>query len=119
MIKKSEVNQIAELDIVLTEAACERIRNVLKTEGKRALRISLKEAGCSGLEYVLDYADLPAEDDMVAEHDGFQLFVDSDAYQKALIGLKIDFQQDVLSSAFVFHNPNKQGECGCGASFSV
>jgi iron-sulfur cluster assembly protein len=118
-MKKSEPNQIAELDIELTEAACERIRSVLKAEGKQALRISLKEAGCSGLEYVLDYADLPAEGDIVAEHDGFQLFVDSDAYQKALIGLKIDFQQDVLSAAFVFHNPNQQGECGCGASFSV
>jgi iron-sulfur cluster assembly protein len=118
-MKKSKLKKISEPDIELTEAACERIRSVLKTEGKQALRISLSEAGCSGLEYVLDYADLPAKDDIVADHDGFQLFVDSDAYQKALIGLKIDFQQDVLSAAFVFHNPNQQGECGCGASFSV
>ncbi|MDT8375524.1 MAG: iron-sulfur cluster assembly accessory protein [Mariprofundaceae bacterium] len=118
-MEKSRANQLAEPDIELTEAACERIRSVLKAEGKQALRISLSEAGCSGLEYVLDYADLPADDDLVAEHEGFRLFVDADAYQKALIGLKIDFQQDMLSAAFVFHNPNKQGECGCGASFTL
>ncbi|MCF7821629.1 MAG: iron-sulfur cluster assembly accessory protein [Mariprofundaceae bacterium] len=118
-MNKRELKQATEPDIELTEAACERIRSVLKREGKQALRISLSEAGCSGLEYVLDYADAPAEGDMVAMHDGFQLFVDSDAYRKALIGLKIDFQQDLLSAAFVFHNPNKQGECGCGSSFSV
>jgi len=113
------MNQIVEPDIELTDAASQRIRDVLEKEGKQALRISLNEAGCSGLEYVLDYADLPAEGDLVVKQNGFQLFVDSNAYQKALVGLKIDFQQDLLSSAFVFHNPNKRGECGCGASFTL
>jgi len=113
------VNSMVKPEIELTDAACERIRSVLKAEGRQALRISLNEAGCSGLEYVLDYADSPSAGDLVAEFDGFQLFVDAEAYQKALIGLKIDFQQDLLSSAFVFHNPNKQGECGCGASFTL
>ncbi len=113
------MNQMIEPDIELTAAASERIRNVLIKEGKQALRISLNEAGCSGLEYVLDYADTPSEGDLVSEQEGFQLFVDADDYQKALIGLKIDFQQDMLSSAFVFHNPNKRGECGCGASFTL
>ncbi|MFC1542278.1 HesB/IscA family protein [Pseudomonadota bacterium] len=113
------MNPMVKPEIELTDAACERIRSVLSTEGRQALRISLNEAGCSGLEYVLDYADSPSTGDLVAKFDGFQLFVDAEAYQKALIGLKIDFQQDVLSSAFVFHNPNKQGECGCGASFTL
>lgn len=106
-------------DIELTEAACERVRKVLASEGKPALRISLNEAGCSGLEYVLDYADMPRAGDLVKEFDGFQLFVDGDSYEKALVGLQVDFQQDMLSSAFVFHNPNKKGECGCGASFTI
>jgi len=108
-----------EANIELTEAACERVRSVLATEGKPALRISLNEAGCSGLEYVLDYADSPHEKDLVKQFDGFQVFVDGSAYEKALVGLQIDFQQDMLSSAFVFHNPNKKGECGCGASFTI
>ncbi|HKI60156.1 MAG TPA: iron-sulfur cluster assembly accessory protein [Mariprofundaceae bacterium] len=108
-----------QADIELTEAACERVRSVLAAEGKPALRISLNEAGCSGLEYVLDYADLPRDGDLVKQFDGFQVFVDGSSYEKALVGLKVDFQQDMLSSAFVFHNPNKQGECGCGASFTI
>lgn len=106
-------------DIELSEAACERVRTVLGAEGKHALRIGLSEAGCSGLEYVLDYADLPREGDLVKQFDGFQLFVDGSSYEKALAGLKVDFQQDMLSAAFVFQNPNKTGECGCGASFTV
>ena len=106
-------------DIRLTEAARERIRAVLKTEGKTSLRISLNEAGCSGLEYVLDCTDEPLSNDLVAEFEGFQLFVDAAAYEKALIGLSIDFQKDLLSAAFVFNNPNKKGECGCGASFTI
>jgi iron-sulfur cluster assembly protein len=106
-------------DIELTEAACQRVRSVLQSEGKKALRISVSKAGCSGLEYVLDYADVPLKNDLIADFDGFQLFADSDSYEKALAGLRIDFQQDMLSAAFVFNNPNKKGECGCGVSFTV
>lgn len=109
----------ARPDIELTEAARERVRALLLKEKKRALRISLNEAGCSGLEYVLDYADLPLENDLIAEFEGFKLFVDAASYEQALTGLKIDFQQDMLSAAFVFDNPNKKGECGCGISFTV
>lgn len=106
-------------DIEFTEAACERVRSVLTAEGKPALRISLSEAGCSGLEYVLDYADSPQDGDLVKQFEGFQLYVDGSSYEEALAGLKVDFQQDMLSSAFVFQNPNQKGECGCGASFTV
>jgi len=113
------IDQTVVPDIELTEAASERIRTVLMKEGKQALRISLNEAGCSGLEYVLNYADHPSEGDLISEQSGFQLFVDSDDYQKALAGLQVDFQKDMLSSAFVFNNPNKRGECGCGASFTL
>ncbi len=106
-------------DIQLTDAACERFRSVLSDEGKSAVRLSLREAGCSGLEYVFDYADRPEAGDVVVPFDGFDLFVDQDDYDKAMQGLIIDFQQDMLSSGFVFQNPNKTGECGCGKSFTV
>lgn len=108
-----------QIDIQLTGAACERFRSVLSEEGKSAVHLSLREAGCSGLEYVFDYADDPETGDVVVEFEGFRLFVDRDDYNKAMQGLVIDFQQDMLSSAFVFNNPNKTGECGCGKSFTV
>lgn len=79
----------------------------------------MREAGCSGLEYVMDYADAPSDGDYVKKIDDIAVFVDADSYERALAGLTIDYQQDALSSGFVFGNPNKKGECGCGASFTV
>lgn len=107
------------MDIELTASAVERIASIVAGSDKRALRLSVKEAGCSGLEYVMDTVNEPQSGDMQQSYDGFILYVDADSYEKALKGLKLDFQQDLLSSAFVYHNPNEKGSCGCGQSFSV
>lgn len=107
-------------EIVLSEAARQRMRKLIRDSGHRAIRLSVRAAGCSGYEYVMDFADAPGESDLIVVDDAeLCLYVDADSYHKALKGLRIDFQQDLLSSAFVYHNPNKSGECGCGASFSV
>jgi iron-sulfur cluster assembly protein len=107
------------VDVNLTDAACAQMTRALNEAGKKAVRFAVREAGCSGFEYVMDYADVPEAGDLVRHFDGFDLFVDADSYDKALTGLTVDYQQDLLSSGFVFINPNKKGECGCGASFSV
>ncbi len=107
------------VDISLSNAACEQLKKSLLDAGKKAVHLSVREAGCSGLEYVMDYADAPLDSDLVREFDGFSLYVDKDSYAKALAGLQVDYQKDVLSSAFVYHNPNKKGECGCGVSFTI
>ncbi|MFQ5581121.1 MAG: HesB/IscA family protein [Mariprofundaceae bacterium] len=106
-------------DIHFTEAALERLQVVVIEAGRKGVRLAVQAAGCSGLEYVMDFADAPEKSDMVREYSGFSVFVDVESYEKALKGLTVDFQQDALSSAFVFSNPNQKGECGCGASFSV
>ena len=108
-----------DIHIELTDAAVARMREQVNAAGKSGVRLAVKEAGCSGLEYVVDFCDAAEAGDHVLEFDGFSLFVDDASYQKALAGLVIDFQQDALSSAFVFQNPNKKGECGCGMSFTV
>ncbi len=107
------------MDIELTAPAIERIKSIVADSGKTALRLSLKEAGCSGLEYVMEAVDRPQDEDLKQAYDGFMLYVDIDSYEKALKGLKLDFQQDILSSAFVYNNSNEKGSCGCGQSFSV
>jgi len=109
----------AQVDIQLTEAAQNRMRAQTEQQGVTGIRLSVRAAGCSGLEYVVDFCDAPQAGDHVLTFDGFSLFVDADSYAQALKGLEIDFQQDMLSSAFVFNNPNKKGECGCGVSFTV
>jgi len=106
-------------DIHLTPAAVAKFQNKLKEANKKAVRLSLREAGCSGLEYVLDYEDIPAADDLRAEFDGVTIYIAKQYYDSAIKGLEIDYQEDMLSSSFVFHNPNKKGECGCGKSFTT
>jgi len=113
--------QVAEIqtDIQLTDAAVKRMRQQVAEKAVAGIRLSLRESGCSGLEYVVDFCDAPEAGDHVLPLDGFSLFVDAESYQRALSGLVIDFEQDLMSSAFVFRNPNKKGECGCGVSFTV
>jgi len=108
-----------EVNITLSDAAQKQLQEALQDAGKKAVHLSVREAGCSGLEYVMDYADEALSSDLVKACDGFLLFVDAASYEQALTGLHVDYEQDVLSSAFVYSNPNKKGECGCGVSFTV
>jgi len=110
---------VEHVDIMFSDAAVKQLKQALADAGKQAVHLSVREAGCSGLEYVMDYADEALESDLVREFDGFALYVDKESYRKALKGLQVDYEKDVLSSAFVYHNPNKKGECGCGVSFTI
>jgi len=105
--------------ITITDAAAQRLRELQLQNAGQVLRLAVREAGCSGLEYVMGFAEAPAADDLAIEGDGFMLYVDQASYVRALKGLTIDFQRDLMSAAFVYLNPNKKGECGCGVSFSV
>lgn len=107
------------MDIELTPSAINRVRKLLADSGKHGLHLAVRAAGCSGLEYVMDLADAPGDKDLVISFDGFDLYVDEESYKTALSGLRLDFQQDALSSGFVYDNPNAKGACGCGESFSV
>ncbi|MDX8406335.1 MAG: iron-sulfur cluster assembly accessory protein [Mariprofundus sp.] len=107
------------IDIELTAAACKRARELVSQAGCKGLRLAVRPAGCSGLENLMDLADGPVAGDLVQSYDGFELYVDAASYATALTGLRLDFQQDLLSSGFVYNNPNQKGACGCGKSFSV
>jgi len=115
-IKQSDM-KTAEIN--LTPAAVSQFEKKLTEAGKQAVRLSLREAGCSGLEYVLDFEDAASEGDLAAEFDGLTIYIAEQFYDEAIKGLEIDYQEDMMSSSFVFRNPNKKGECGCGKSFSA
>jgi len=108
-----------QMDIELTAAAITRVKKILADAQKHGLRLAVKPAGCSGLEYVMETVDEAQAGDLVKSFEGFDLYVDSESYKTALNGLRLDFQKDALSSAFVYQNPNQKGACGCGESFSV
>jgi iron-sulfur cluster assembly protein len=105
--------------ISMTASAAERVRSFLSNRGKGiGLRVGVKTTGCSGLAYVLEFVDELNEDDQVFEHDDLKLIVDG----KSLVyidGTQLDFVKEGLNEGFQFNNPNVNGECGCGESFTV
>ncbi|HCU67527.1 MAG TPA: iron-sulfur cluster assembly protein IscA [Rheinheimera sp.] len=105
--------------ISMTAAAAERVRSFLANRGKGlGLRVGVKTTGCSGLAYVLEFVDELNDDDQVFEQDDLKLIVDG----KSLVyidGTQLDFVKEGLNEGFQFNNPNVNGECGCGESFTV
>lgn len=82
------------------------------------IRVGVKNRGCSGLAYHLEYVEKPAAFDEVVEQDGVKVLIDSKALF-SIIGSEMDWKEDKLSARFVFNNPNITEQCGCGESFSV
>jgi iron-sulfur cluster assembly protein len=107
------------MSIQLTSSAAERVRAHLATRGHGlGLRLGIKETGCSGFSYVVNFADEQQPEDLVFEQAGVKVFVDRAAL--ALIdGTTVDFVRQGLNESFRFDNPNIKGECGCGESFTV
>ena len=105
--------------ITLTEAAAERIRAYLERRGKGVgLRLAVRNTGCSGYAYAVDYADEVGPDDEVFEAHGARLVVDRESL-KLLDGTEVDFVREGLNEGFRFNNPNVKATCGCGESFTV
>lgn len=105
--------------ITLTEAAAAHVRKYL---GKRAkgegLRVAVKSTGCSGLMYVVDYADTIESQDQVFESRGVKVIVDEKSFSY-LDGTELDYSRQDLNEGFKFNNPNVKRACGCGESFGV
>lgn len=105
--------------ITMTDAAADRVRHFLSNRGKGiGLRVGVKTTGCSGLAYVLEFVDELNPDDEVFDQQGIKLIVDG----KSLVyidGTELDFTREGLNEGFKFNNPNVNGECGCGESFTV
>lgn len=104
----------------LTEAAAERVRRLMSNAGKHVagLRVGVKNAGCAGMEYTLDYVAAADPADDVVEDRGVKLFIDPKAVL-FLLGTEMDYRIDKLRSGFVFNNPNQTSACGCGESVAI
>lgn len=102
----------------ITEAASEYFKKQLNKENRHHIRLGVKEVGCSGLAYVIDYIDAPSEDDLVFDKDGYCIYISPEHY-KYLEGTEVDFVKRGINAMIEFNNPNATGSCGCGESFTV
>ncbi|MCB1549066.1 MAG: Fe-S cluster assembly scaffold SufA [Hyphomicrobiaceae bacterium] len=105
--------------ISLTDAAVARIKAIMASKpGAVGLRIGVKNGGCAGMEYTMEWAESVERLDEVVEQDGAKVLIDPKAIL-FLLGTEMDFKVEKLRSGFVFNNPNQSSACGCGESVSL
>jgi len=105
--------------LTLTPNAVNRVKQLLVEQPKAlGLRIGVRQRGCNGMSYTLDYTERKEKFDEEVIQDGVKIFIDKKA-QLSILGTEMDFQESKLASEFVFNNPNITGTCGCGESFSL
>jgi iron-sulfur cluster assembly protein len=106
--------------ISLTDAAANRVRELMASSAKPivGLRVGVKNGGCAGMSYTMEYAENVSPLDEVVEEKGVKVLIDPKAIL-FLLGTEMDFQMTKLASQFVFNNPNQTSACGCGESVAI
>jgi len=106
--------------VTLTDRAAERVREIMgqAEQPYAGLRVGVKNGGCAGQEYILEYAAAAHPLDEVIEDKGVTILIEPKAVL-FLIGSEIDYETSRLSSKFTFHNPNETDACGCGESVTI
>lgn len=104
----------------LTDAAAARLGELAAAAGKdvEGVRIGVKNGGCAGMEYTMEYAGEQGPHDEVVEDKGIRIFIDPTAIM-FLLGTEMDYEVGQMRSGFVFNNPNQTSACGCGESVTL
>jgi iron-sulfur cluster assembly protein len=106
--------------IRLTDAAAKRIKYVMANAANPVVgvRVGVKNGGCAGMSYTMEYAEQIDKADEVVEDKGVRVLIDPKAVL-FLLGTEMDYKTDKLSAQFVFNNPNQTSACGCGESVQL
>ncbi|HEY1448031.1 MAG TPA: iron-sulfur cluster assembly accessory protein [Caulobacteraceae bacterium] len=106
--------------VTLTDAAAARVREIMARAEVPyvGLRVGVKNGGCAGQEYVLEYAAEADPLDEIIEDKGVKILIEPKAVL-FLIGSEIDFETTKLAARFMFRNPNETDACGCGESVTI
>ena len=104
----------------LTDAAAARIKDIMSRSERpvAGLRVGVKNGGCAGMAYTMEYADSVKPADEVVEDKGVRVLIDPKAVL-FLLGTEMDYKSDKLAAQFVFNNPNQTSACGCGESVQL
>jgi len=106
--------------VSLTPAAVERVREIMDRADRQVagLKVGVKNGGCAGMSYTMEWAGEIGKFDEVVEQDGARVLIDAKAVL-FLLGTEMDYRTDKFSSNFVFKNPNETSACGCGESVAI
>ena len=106
--------------MTLTDAAAARVRELTEAAGKpiAGLRVGVKNGGCAGMSYTMEYAETVNPADEVVEDKGVRILIDPKAVL-FLLGTEMDYKADKMQAQFVFNNPNQISACGCGESVEL
>ena len=106
--------------VTLTDEAAARMAEIMANadENYIGVKIGVKNGGCAGMEYTMNYATEAGPLDESVEENGIKILIDPKAIL-FLIGTEIDFVTEKLSQRFVFNNPNQTDACGCGESVTI
>ena len=104
----------------LTDAAAARVHAIIAKSDTPVLglRVGVKNGGCAGMEYTMDWATEARPFDEVIEEKGVKVLIDPKAIL-FLLGTEMDYQTTALKSGFTFNNPNQTSACGCGESVQL
>jgi len=106
--------------ITLTDAAAARVSGIMNQAGKpvAGVRVGVKNAGCAGMAYTLDYVGEPIAGDDHVRDKGVDVYIDPKA-MLFLLGTEMDYKADKMQAQFIFNNPNQVTACGCGESVQL
>ena len=99
--KKKRVLRPRKALITLTSSAVQHLQGLLDQPDPKLIRIGVRNRGCSGLTYNLEYVDKPGKFDELVEQDGVKVLIDSKALF-SIVGSEMDWLDDKLSSRFIF-----------------
>ena len=104
----------------LTPSAIERLRDINKSSSSDnvAVKLGVKNGGCAGMAYTMDYINEVSQNDEVIKIDDITLVIDPKAIL-FLLGTEMDYEESTLNSGFIFNNPNQTDACGCGESVTL
>ena len=101
--------------ITILDNANKRINELREQHNKKFVGLSIKGGGCAGFGYDWSFEDTPTKTDLVVND---VLLVDQ-IYEMYIMGMELDFKNDIFGANFVFNNPKAKSSCGCGTSFSI
>jgi iron-sulfur cluster assembly protein len=104
--------------LTMTDAAATRVRELMAKGEGVGLRVGVKNGGCAGMEYTMEWAKEAKPFDEVVEINGAKVLIEAKALM-FLLGTQMDYQTGILKSGFVFNNPNQTSACGCGESVEI